>query len=403
MWPYLTSDLPGIGGEIKRHDEDFIVEELPLYAASGSGTHTYLLIEKRGLTTLEAVGQIARALGKHPPDIGYAGLKDAHGVTRQTLSVEHVATEQVAALSLPRVRVLKVSRHENKIKLGHLAGNRFTIRIRGVGSDALGRTSAILEVLGARGVPNYFGRQRFGVRGDNAAIGQAVLRGEYEEAIALFLGRPGEADHGPVRRARELFDAGQVAEAARAWPGGFREQQRLCLTLKKGNADALRAWRTVNHTLRRLFLSAWQSALFNEVLAERIGGLDRLETGDLAWLHRNGKCFLVQDADAEQPRCTAGEISPTGPLFGPRMSWPEGEPGAQEQRIFEASRVTLDRRRTADGAPVAGARRPLRVPLGEADLSAGTDEHGTYLEVRFTLPAGAYATCVTRELCKGNE
>ena len=93
--PYLTADLPGVGGEIKRFDEDFVVEELPLYAPSGAGTHVYFTIEKRGLPTLAAIQHIARALGRQPRDIGYAGMKDAHGVTRQMLSVEHVENSQV--------------------------------------------------------------------------------------------------------------------------------------------------------------------------------------------------------------------------------------------------------------------------------------------------------------------
>src|ERR1043166_8776551 len=103
--PYLTADLPGIGGEIKRYDEDFIVEELPLYAPSGSGTHVYFAIEKRGLPTLAAIQHIARALGRQPRDIGYAGMKDAHGVTRQMLSVEHVDNNQVESLALSRIKV----------------------------------------------------------------------------------------------------------------------------------------------------------------------------------------------------------------------------------------------------------------------------------------------------------
>ena len=88
--PYLTADLPGIGGRIKVRNADFCVEEIPLYGPSGYGEHTYLTIEKDGLSTFRAVNHIARALGVDPGAVGYAGLKDAHAVTVQTLSVGNV-------------------------------------------------------------------------------------------------------------------------------------------------------------------------------------------------------------------------------------------------------------------------------------------------------------------------
>ena len=400
--PYLTADQPGVGGEIKRYDADFVVEEQPLYAASGEGTHTYFVLEKQGCTTLDALQQIARALGRAPRDLGYAGLKDAHGITRQWVSIEHCDAARVAALELPQLRVLEVTRHTNKLKLGHLASNRFTIAIRTSHPEAEARAAAVLDVLQQRGVPNYFGTQRFGARLDNAAIGEAVLRGDYDEALALMLGRPGPDDRSQLRRARTLFDQGEYDEAARVWPGAFRDPARACAALAHG-ASAVQAWRCVQHSLRRLYVSAAQSALFNQVLAERLverDAFDRLLTGDLAYLHRNGACFRVEDAAVEQPRCAAFEISPSGPIFGTRMKSPAGEAAEVEQRVLERAGLTFDQKRTRDGISVEGTRRALRVPLGEAGLEASADEHGPKLVLRFALPPGAYATNVTREICK---
>lgn len=402
--PYLSSDQPGIGGCIKRFNEDFLVEELPLYPASGTGTHTYLTIEKQGMTTLAAVGQLARALGRLPRDVGYAGLKDAHGITRQTLSVEHVAPERIADLSLPRMRVISINHHTNKIKLGHLRGNRFHVRIRDVAADArnVQRAGGIVEVLQRRGIPNYFGPQRFGARGDNAAVGRAVLHDDYAEAVALLLGRPGPFDHGPVRHARELFDQGDLAAAARAWPPHFREQKRVCHALIKSNGDAHRAWRAVDHTLRKLYYSALQSELFNRVVALRIDSIDQVLVGDLAYKHANGACFRVEDAAAEQPRCTALEISATGPLFGRRMTEAQGEPGRCEEQVLVEASLTRDRFVSRDGTRFEGGRRPIRVPLGAAQVERGEDQNGPFLSLEFELPAGAYATNVTREVCKSD-
>ncbi|MCH7813494.1 MAG: tRNA pseudouridine(13) synthase TruD, partial [Planctomycetes bacterium] len=176
--PYQTADSPGIGGRIKTEARDFRVEELPLYRPSGTGTHTYFGIEKTGLTTQQAVSRLAAALGKRPRDVGYAGLKDARAVTCQTLSVEHVDPQRVERLDLPGIRIQWVDRHTNKLKLGHLAGNRFLIKIREVADPSLPGVEAVLAALTRRGLPNYFGPQRFGRRGDNAAIGRAALQGQ---------------------------------------------------------------------------------------------------------------------------------------------------------------------------------------------------------------------------------
>jgi tRNA pseudouridine13 synthase len=398
--PYLTAELPGTGGVIKQHDEDFVVEEIPLYPASGEGTHTYFTIEKRGLTTPAAVDIIAKALGRQRRDIGYAGLKDAHGVTRQTLSIEHVDPSMIRSLKLGRIKVVSVAQHTNKLKLGHLAGNRFAIRIRETVDSPVELAKPILDVLLARGLPDYFGPQRFGARGDNARIGRAVLQDDYTEAIALMLGRPCATDTGDALEARKLFDAGNLEAAAEAWARSFPAYGRVCRALIKAGGEASRAWRAVDHSLRKFYVAAVQSHLFNQVLARRLTEIDRLETGDVAWKHKNGACFLVEDAAVEQPRCDAFEISPSGPLFGRRMKEAKGAPGRLEAEVLAASGLKKDEIRVKDGKRLDGARRPLRVPVTDAGIGEGTDPRGPYLELTFTLPPGAYATNVAREICK---
>jgi len=400
--PYLTADLPGVGGRIKRYDEDFLVEELPLYAPCGNGTHTYFVIEKRGLTTLAAAKLVARTLGRAPRDIGYAGLKDAHAVTRQTFSVEHVEPARVQGLDLARLRVLSVDRHTNKLKLGHLAGNRFAIKMRDAVEGVLPAARAIVDFLATRGVPNYFGPQRFGARGDNALVGLAVLHGDFADAMAQLLGRPAPVDCGEVRRARQLFDQGRWDEAATAWPTAFGEQARICRALAKAGGDLPSGWRAVDHTLRKLYLSAVQSELFNRVVARRMATMHRLEPGDLAWKHRNGAVFLVEDPAREQPRCDSLEISPTGPLFGRRMTDPAGRPAQIEAEILASSGVDLHTLTRGEGRRLQGARRPLRVPVSSPMVEGGTDERGPFLRLTFDLPPGAYATSLLREVCKND-
>ncbi len=398
--PCLTTDIPGIGGVIKQYNEDFRVVELPLYPASGQGTHTYFEMEKEGLTTLAAIRMIARELGRQNRDIGYAGLKDAHGITRQWLSVEHIAPQRVSDLSLSRIKILSTTQHGNKIKLGHLSGNRFDIKIRNANLAEYESAQATIHTLKKRGVPNYFGPQRFGARGDNALIGLAVLRNDYDEAIALMLGRPCDADHGDVLKARKLFDAGQLEACCKAWPTAFRSQAKVCRVLINSNGHPKKAWRAVDHTLRKLYISALQSELFNRVLARRIESVDQLFVGDVAWKHVNRACFRVEDADVEKPRCDSLEISPTGPLFGRRLTQATGIPGDIETSVLTDAKLADLEIRALDGSKLNGARRPFRVPLGNPSINSGQDNRGPFINLNFDLPPGAYATNVTREVCQ---
>ncbi|HEY8376866.1 MAG TPA: tRNA pseudouridine(13) synthase TruD, partial [Nannocystis sp.] len=356
--------------------------------------------EKAGLTTHKAVADIARALGVHPRAIGFAGLKDARAVTRQRLSVEHVDPDRIAALEIPRIRVLSVARHPRKLRVGHLAGNRFTIRLRDVDLDRIDDVRRVLDALSRRGVPNYFGVQRFGVRGDTAEIGRRLVAGDVAGSVALIGGAPGPLDAGAILEARKAFHAGDFAAAAELWPRTHAAYARLSRAMAREKGNARRAIRAFDRRMLRFFVNAYQSWLFNQVLARRIDTIDRVFDGDLAVKHDTGGVFRVQDAAAEQPRVDAFEISPTGPLPGPRMRRAEGSPGAIEDEVLREAGVRLEDFPEKGPFRVTGGRRALRFPLRDATVEPGHDEVGPFLEFRFTLPPGCYATAVLRELCK---
>ena len=128
MLPYLTPEFPGVGGVIKQRSEDFFVQEIPLYEPSGSGEHVYCEIQKVGLTTFEAMHRLGKALDISTRDIGYAGMKDAHAITRQIFSIAGTTPEAVMSLQIPGITIQWAARHGNKLRLGHLQGNRFAIK-----------------------------------------------------------------------------------------------------------------------------------------------------------------------------------------------------------------------------------------------------------------------------------
>ena len=393
MW--LTADLPGTGGIFKAQEEDFVVEELPAYLPCGSGEHLFLLVEKQGLTTLDLVRRLARQCNVSERDVGYAGMKDSRGITRQWLSLPASAAQGRLSETNDRFRILKTALHRNKLRIGHLHGNRFRILLREVKAQALPRAQAILCELAARGVPNRFGVQRFGALGNTHHIGRALLAGEFEKAAqAMFTGEN-------IRNPRwkvgaELFAEGNFEKALEILPETCRTERSVVKALAQGKTprDALLA---LPQRLLRLYISAWQSAIFDRVVEARLDTLGQILAGDLAMKHVNGACFAVSDPQLEQARADAWEISPTGPLpGGKKMLWATEAAGAIEQNALAGDRELLESSALPAGLRPLGERRALRVPLGEASAELAADG----LLLTFTLPAGSYATCVVEEVMK---
>jgi tRNA pseudouridine13 synthase len=395
MAEYLTGEMPGIGGSIKEVPADFRVEEIPLYHPCGSGEHLYVQIEKEGLSTFELLSRLARRLGVKERELGYAGMKDARATTRQTISIPGARPEQLLGLVEDGYRVLDASLHRNKLRLGHLAGNRFVIRIRQPLAGALPKAQAILEVLAARGVPNAFGQQRYGVLGTSHLAGRALLCGDYPEVLRQVIGAPETIANPQWQQAARHFLAGEWSEALAVLPGRFRQERAILQALLEGRSPQ-HVVMGLPTKLLRLYLSAYQSYLFDRLLGMRLPDLGLLRDGDLAVKHGNGAYFTVNDAALEQSRADLFEISPSAPLFGYKVPLAAGEPGRQEEGLLAAEGLTPASFRLPGALALVGERRPLRVPLGAVEVkSLGED-----LQLSFSLPPGCYATIVLREVMK---
>jgi tRNA pseudouridine13 synthase len=331
-------------------------------------------------------------------------MKDRQAVTGQTVSVHLPRKPELRSIQDPRIQVLWATWHGNKLRRGHLAGNRFSVRVRGVEPFRAPAAWRAVRELEARGVPNGFGPQRFGMRGNNHVLGAMLLGGRHDELLRELCGTGGSPFHASEREARERFDAGAFEESARAWPRGLDAERAATRSLARGGSarDAVRA---VPRPVQELWTDAWQSAVFNRVLDARIadGTFDRVLPGDVASKRANGARFAVDDAaTAEQgdasveARARRFEISATGPLPGCDTPLATGAPGAIERAALEAlggeSLVAPGPSRRPPGD-----RRPLRIPLTNPEMEAGFDEHGPYLRLAFDLPAGAYATVALRE------
>jgi tRNA pseudouridine13 synthase len=337
--PYITQDLPGIGGKIRESLEDFIVEEVPLFEPDGVGEHLFVNLTKNGIGTRRLAHSLASLFGLSRTAVGFAGLKDVHSVSTQSFSLllgrisddEIVKYGKLIEKRLP-VRVNWMKLHSRKLRAGQLIGNMFRINITGLSMDpgeALERAKEIAGVLGRMGIPNFYGPQR--------------------------------VDYENVRRGNEIIK------------GRYRVRDR---------------W------LRRFLVTSYLDYLCNLYLVKRFENeiFHRLLRGDIAKKHSTGGLFVVEDPNFEEIRYKTGEISFTAPIFGPRMWWAEGPSGDLEREVFDESGITFEQLKRLD---VRGTRR-----LGRLLPKVVTRELDRGLALEFFLPKGAYATIVTKEFFK---
>ncbi len=395
MTKFLTAQLPGIKGTIREKPDDFRVDEIPLYEPCGEGDHLYLTVEKCGLTTYDLLRELAKALNCKERDLGYAGLKDAVAITRQTVSVPLRKPEDVKGLKIPGVKILSARLHGNKLRPGHLAGNHFRIRIHKPEPESLQRVEAILGVLQDIGVPNRFGEQRYGSLGNSHRIGQAIIRDDFDMAVNEIIGNPEEINHAGWQEASQAYHSGNLQVAIEKLPRHCRPERQLLEMLRDGKTPR-HAVRAMPRKLLRLYLSAYQSSLFDRLIDMRLDTLEKIWPGDLAYKHVNGACFLVTDAETEQARADSFEISPTAPLFGYKTKLAQGQAGLLEQSLLDKEQLTLASFRLPGGLAMEGERRPLRVPV----QATGCTQEGENLMVSFSLPKGSFATTVLAEIMK---
>jgi tRNA pseudouridine13 synthase len=288
---------PPLSGRLRTTPEDFQVEEILGYAPEGSGEHALLWVEKRDANTDWVARELARFAGVPPLDVGYAGLKDRHAVTRQAFTVQLAGKPDPDWSAFPHdeVKVLAATRHTRKLKRGALRGNRFVLVLREVRGDRV-RAEQALAAIAARGVPNYFGEQRFGREGGNVA-----------QARAMFAGR------------------------------------------------------RVDRAKRSILLSAARSQIFNAVLAARVerGAWDTPLDGEIWSLAGSRSWFGPEPfGDALAERLARGDIHPSGPLWGQGESPAAGEAGALEREVAGAC---TDLTEGLAAARMEQERRPLRL------------------------------------------
>ncbi|MDK2868998.1 MAG: tRNA pseudouridine13 synthase [Pyrococcus sp.] len=397
---YLTTS-PGIGGKIKVYPEDFIVKEVIPKSIFKAGKCKIYILKKKNWETMAAIKEIAKRVGVHYSEIGFAGTKDRHAVTYQYISIcRDVNLEEVKIRDIE----LKFVGYGRPLKLGFLLGNFFKIRVRESNPSLL--PSVIEEAKEKGGFPNYFGIQRFGEkRSVNHVVGKLLLLGKYEEAAEVFLGFPGEGMEGDEAR-RKFLETKDVDLALREFPN-FLRYERAMLYRYKETGSWKKAFLVLPRPILRIFIHSFQSYLFNLYLSRRIEEglpLNKALPGDIVIQVKKGiplrkRTYRVTEnnVDFVNRKIKEGEAMVSGPIFGYMYRKGKGIPGRLEEEILEEAGVKLEYFKKLP--------KPMREPGGRRELLIRPMKFAYKVEdrdviFRFFLPKGVYATSVLREIMK---
>ena len=336
----------------KQSKDDFVVNEVPLYEFSNEGEHLILKLRKKDLATWDAIEILANYLKCSTREFGYAGLKDKNAMTVQHISVHRKYEDALKSFSHENIKILETTYHNNKIKIGHLKGNNFFIRLKRVGLVEKQKIEEAFSKIAVFGMPNYFGFQRFGIDGENYKKGKQIVEG----------------------------------------------------TLKERNRN-----------LKQMYINAYQSFLFNKWLSKRIEisklvdafepkeiyeklnlPLDvvkrmkkqkhpfKLITGDLLSHYPYGKIFNIEDLETESDKFLSRDRVPTGLLCGSRVK-------KSIDLAYEIEKEFDEKVQQEDGA------RRFAWIFPE-DLESNYKEEKNWMEIQFYLPKGSYATEVIAEI-----
>lgn len=338
----------------KNHNT-FIVTEIPLYEFSNEGNHLMLRLTKKNLTTWDAINKISNYTGIPKNEIGYAGLKDKDAYTSQFISIPKDREDTLDGLEIENLKIEKKAYHNNKIRVGHLKGNKFVITLKKVFPNDEAKIKNIISLMKIHGIPNYFGEQRFGRDGENFKEGEEILKGlkkirDKKKRVFLMNSYQSYMFNKWLNKRIELskyinnFEIDEIAQATNLKKEAIKKLKKQTVKFKMLEGDIL------NH-------------------------------------YPFGKIFECEDLEDEVNRFEKKDITITGLLPGKKVTLSSNEAKIIEEEIY-GENITLEK--------LNGARR-FAVIFPE-DLETRYNKDEKHLKISFTLPKGSYATVFLDEL-----
>jgi len=414
---YVT-DTKGLGGRIKQLPQDFIVEEIGLdYETSvkylpdkkietidwekifenkeEGKDHLILDLEKHNLSTMQAISQMSRFLRLSKSRFGYAGLKDKRSISSQKISLYNPELERLSKFYFKDIKTYNPFWSSKKIDIGDLKENRFIITIRQIEGLSKEEIKEIIETnflkINQKGLINYFGEQMFGgAREVTAKVGKHLILKEYKKAIMLYLTSPSPYEDQDLKNAREdILKTNDFKKWASSFPSKSGFEVPILNHLAINPEDYLGAFKSLSKSMQYLFIHAYQSYLFNEIINYRID-----------------KGLFLKPLDADNVINGVLHL----PLFGYDSKFLDGRAGEIEKEIFK--REGIDFRHffnkdysvlscRGDLRPVITFPKELKlISIEEDDLNQEEIPGSKKATISFILDKGQYATVLIREIIK---
>lgn len=350
IYPYSHSPIEFLFTQTPR---DFVVQEVPLYEPSGEGEHLMVAVRKKSLSTNELIKILSSTLGVLSKEIGYGGLKDKNALTTQYITIPKSAFQKLQNFNHPLIKILSIHHHNNKIRIGHLKGNKFFIRLKKVQKSDMSKISEVLEKIKKYGIPNYFGYQRFGKFGDNYLEGKAIVEKKKkirDKKLAVFL-----------------------ISSYQSYLFNLWLSQRIQLSKLMEEFKGKELERALQmQSLPLISTPHQQSHPF------------KLLSGDLMHHYPYGKLFSLQDQKSEEQRFVDKDIVPCGVLSGKKITLPSNDALLYQENFLDSAISEIGSHRFAWVFP--------------EELEYRYIEEKAHLELHFYLPKGSYATVLLETL-----
>jgi len=412
---FLTSEIRGIGGKLRKRPEDFVVDEVPLAPPpSPDGRYVVAKVRHRNWEANRLVRRMASNLRVGRGRVSFAGTKDGRSVATQMMSFDAPMAD-VRALAIPDVEVLDAYPAKRMIEIGDLRGNRFDIVVSDVeahdASDLCSQVQERLELTG--GFPNFFGIQRFGsVRPITHEIGHRLVRGDFEGAVMTYVANPLGDGTDEANIARKVLQEGRDFERAlREFPRALTFELTIIRHLAQNPEDYPGALRCLPRNLLMMFVHAYQSFLFNKMLSERVRAglpLDVPLEGDLVLPldkhglpdHDNPIKVTSENLAKATKNAREGKAFVSGVLFGTESVFADGPMGDIERRTVESEGLERTDFQIVGlrEASSKGTRREILAPFRDLDMIFGERS----ARFTFELNKGCYATAMLREFMKAD-
>jgi len=429
---YYASVSDGVGGQLRVHDEDFVVREVEAFdvhdieESPGDYAHLVLRVTLTGWDTNDFARELSNRLEMSRERINWAGTKDRNAVTTQLFTVHSGDPEAVREVDIPDADIELLGRAGRNIYFGDLAGNEFAVTVRSPDADdPLATAEAVTEDLrafagspadGRVGVPNFFGQQRFGsIRPVTHEVGLAVLRRDWEAAVMTYLGNPSDDEPASTQQARRYVeDTRDWQGALDEFPNHLRYERTMLHDLAETGDDYRSALETFPSNLQTMFVNAAQSYAFNEILSRRLEqGIPFHEpvAGDVVCFADSDSPdgFPLPDPDRQQVvsekrgdiiarHCERNRAFVTAPLVGTDTEFADGEPGEITRSVLHELDIQREDFDLPGDWSSSGTRRAIMVTT-DLDVTQESS-NAEALTFGFTLPKGSYATVFLREYLK---